>query len=75
MRLGDLADIFTEDRFGSMKTGIIGLARRDFGKPNGRYRLRVFQIFAGLVEVIGGFRLHRSRPSRRNSAIRPVRCR
>lgn len=55
--------------------GKIGFAGGDVGQGHARYLLCVVKRCAGFGEIIGGFRLHKSRPSLRSSCMKPVRSR
>ncbi len=75
MRLCDFAGVFDDEGFGRMECGIVRRSRCDLRKGNAGDLSGVVQIVVRFVEIIFGFRLHRSRPSRRSSCISPVRSR
>jgi len=75
MGFRDFAGALDDEGFGRVKRRIVSRPCRDFRNVNGRDLAGVIQIVARFVEVVFGFRRHRSRPSRRNSCINPVRSR
>jgi len=75
MGLCDFTRALDDKRFRRMKRGIVRGSGRDLRKWKAGNLSGVAEILTRLVEIIFGFRRHRSRPSRRTSCISPVRSR
>lgn len=65
-------ELLTHLRFGGLAGRTITAGTRS---GDGDDCLRGVKAFSGLGEILGAFRFHRLRPSRRNSLMKPVRSR
>src|SRR5277367_4777032 len=73
VRLGHFARPLEDKAFGRVKDGEIGGTGRHLSQSYTHDLSCVGEIASGLVEILARLGLHRSRPSRRSSSIKPMR--
>jgi len=75
MRLRNLAGSLKDQRLRGVKRGEVGSPASGFGELDTGDRMRLSEGLSRLVQILCGFWLHKSTPSRRISCISGVRSR
>jgi hypothetical protein len=75
MRFGHLGGSLEDQRLRRVKRSEVGRPASGFGEFDTGDSMRSFERLPCLSQILRGFRLHRSRPSRRISRISAVRSR